>query len=249
VFALIDAIPGAPAPPGPWTVRPAPVSFRAGEADAPGQIWRADLLADPLAARVALGAAREQLRAHEAALATAEERLSRAVYTGVSFSTSAEQRGPERALQGMVQELRSEAAAPPGGASFTIRETAPPAWIAAEAQLRAFVAQAQETIAAYALVETRVAQALIGRTRVHWGGDVRSHLAANVSVVQAELHRRTLTLALRSRAALLRVFGIVLRGARIVAQMISSPVGTVTALPAAWNFVQEVLREARGSYG
>jgi hypothetical protein len=244
VFELIDPVPGAPPPPGPWAVRPAAVSF--SSTVTPEQIWRADLSADPLAARVALGVAREQLRAQEAALATAEERLQRASYAGLSFSIGAVSGAPEQALHGLVRELRAEPA-PASGVSFSTGETTPTGWIAAEAQFRAFVAQARETISTYARVETRQERMLIGRTRVNWGGDMRSHVISSVSRVQAELHRRTLMLALRSRAAILRVFAIVLRGARIVAQMISSPVGAVTALPAAWSFVQEVLREVRKS--
>ncbi len=246
MFELIDPVPGAPPPPGPWAVRPTPVRFSIDASAAPTQIWRAALSADPLAARVTLGVAREQLRAQEAALATAEERMRRATYAGTSFSSSTVGGAPERALQGLVQELRADSGTPTG-ASFSLHETTPTAWVAAEAQFRAFVAQARETISTYATIETRQERLLIGRTRVNWGGDVRSHLIAGVSRIQAELHRRTLTLALRSRAAILRVFGIVLRGARIVAQMISSPIGTVTALPAAWSFVQEVLGEVRGS--
>jgi hypothetical protein len=38
-----------------------------------------------------------------------------------------------------------------------------------------------------------------------------------------------------------------MRGATIVALMVSSPVGAVTALPAAWRFVDDLLREARGA--
>lgn len=247
MFALIDPVPGAPPPPGPWTVRPAPVSF--SSTAAPEQIWRAELSADPLAARVTLGVARAQLRAQEAALATAEERMQRASTAGLSFSVGAAAGAPEQRLQGMLQTLRAQPTAPSGGVSFSTGTAEPTEWIAAEAQFRAFVAQARETISAYALVETRQERMVIGRTRVNWGGDLRTHVIGGVSRVQAELHRRTLVLALRSRAAILRVFAIVLRGARIVAQMISSPIGAVTALPAAWGFVQDVLSEVRSIRG
>jgi hypothetical protein len=246
VFALIEPVPGAPKPPGPWTVRPAPVSF--SSVTAPEQVWRADLSSDPFAARVALGVAREQLRAQEAALATAEARMQRAAASGLSFSAGMRGGAPEQTLQSLLRALHAEPVAPTGGTSFSTREAATPAaWIAAEEQFRTFVAQARETISTYALIETRQDRLLIGRTRVNWGGDMRSYLSSGVSYMQAELHRRTLTLALRSRAAILRVFGIVLRGARIVAQMISSPIGVVTALPAAWSFVQDVLSEVRTS--
>lgn len=207
-------------------------------------IWRAQLLADPLAARVELGVAREQLQRHEQALDSAELRLGQAAFGGASFTMVA-QREPERALQEIIGAMRTP---PPsaGAASYSLREEAPSAWMQAEARFRALVAQARETISAFALVETRLGELLVGRTRVNWGGDTRSVLGASVTQVQASIHRRTLALAIRSRTALLRMLGIVLRGARIVAQAISSPLGAITALPAAWKFVDELLREGRG---
>jgi hypothetical protein len=80
---------------------------------------------------------------------------------------------------------------------------------------------------------------------VSWTGDVRSLIAAGLAPDQDALHRRSLALAMRSRAALLRTFAVVMRGATIVALMASSPLGAARALPAAWRFVDDLLREER----
>jgi hypothetical protein len=245
IFEVIEPIAGAPAPPGPWTTRPAPpASFSvAGAPDAGSPVWRASLPADPQAARAALFDAGRGLRAQEAALETATARIRRVASGGASFAVGRTP-APELELMGLMGELR---AADGGASSFGLRETVSAGWDEAEEKFRAFSAQVHETLTNYAVVETLVGGALIGRTSVGWAGDVRSLLLADLGAEQADLHRRTLGLALESRAALLRTFTTVLRGAAIVATMVSSPVGAVTALPAAWKFVDQLLTDMRSS--
>jgi hypothetical protein len=245
IFELIDPVAGASTPPGPWTTRPAPpVSFSAASApEAGAPVWRVSLPADPQAAQAALADAGRGLRAQEAALETAAGRMRRVASGGASFSAGRTP-APELELMGMIGELRATES---GARSFGLREDASSGWSEAEEKFRAFSAQVHATLTNYAVVETEVERALIGRTSVGWTGDVRSLLAAGLSPEQADLHRRTLALALESRAALLRTFTTVLRGATIVATMISSPVGAVTALPAAWKFVDQLLSDMRGS--
>ncbi|NNJ12567.1 hypothetical protein EKD04_019765 [Chloroflexales bacterium ZM16-3] len=245
IFEVIEPVAGAPAPPGPWTTRPAPpVSFSAGGApEAGAPIWRVSLSADPQEARLALDEAGRGLRAQQAALETATARMQQVARGngGASFSAGRTP-APELELMGLVGELR---AAESGAASFGLRESVSAGWGEAEEKFRAFSAQVYETLTSYAVVETELDRVLIGRTSVGWTGDVRSLMAAWLSAEQADLHRRTLALALESRAALLRTFTTVLRGATIVATMISSPVGAVTALPAAWKFVDQLLADMR----
>ncbi|NTV63299.1 MAG: hypothetical protein HGA65_07150, partial [Oscillochloris sp.] len=149
-----------------------------------------------------------------------------------------QQAAPELELLRLVGELRGE-----GEASFGLRETVSGGWNEAEQRFRAFAAQVHQTLANYALVETRVEQALIGRSSVDLSGGVRSLMRANLGIEQAEMHHTSLSLALESRAALLRTFTTVMRGAAIVATMLSSPIGTVAALPAAWKFVDQLLSD------
>jgi len=239
-FVLLDPTPGAQAPPGPWAARPAPAaSFSAGagpEAGAP--VWSARLSGDIAAARGELAAADAALDQQERALEAAIARMERSARGGASFAAG--QPAPERELQLVLEELRR----PPGAASFSVGTEAG-RLEEAQAQFRAFAAQVGETLRNYAIVETRVETALVGRTSVGWTGSMRSLVVAGISAEQRELHRRTLGLALRSRAALLRTFGTVTRGAAIVATAISSPAGPVLALPAAWRFVNQLLEDIR----
>jgi hypothetical protein len=242
-FEVIEPVAGAPAPPGPWATRPAPpVSFSAGAApEAGAPIWRVNLPSDPGEARAALADAGRVLRAQEAALDMATTRIRRLASGGASFAAGRTP-APELELMGLVGELR---AAESGASSFGLRETVSAGWQEAEEKFRAFAAQVQETLTSYAVVETQVESVLIGRTSVGWTGDVRSLLVATVGVEQADLHRGTLALALESRAAVLRTFATVMRGAAIVTTMISSPVGAVAAMPAAWKFVDQLLSDMR----
>ncbi|NTU81364.1 MAG: hypothetical protein HGA45_18630, partial [Chloroflexales bacterium] len=152
---------------------------------------------------------------------------------------------PERQLLALVGELRGEPGGPLGASAFGAGEPERPSWADAEERFRAFVAQVQDAVANFAVVETLVEGSLVARTSVSWTGDMRSLLRPALPTRHEGLHRRSLGLALRSRAALLKTFGTVMRGAALVAVMASSPVGAVTALPAAWKFVDQLLDETR----
>lgn len=243
IFELIEPVSGAPAPPGPWTTRPAPpVSFSAGAAPEAGSpVWRVRLPDDLEQASAALADAGRSLRAQEAALATATERIRRVASGGASFSAGRTP-APEQELMSMLGELRAGAS---GASSFGLREAAGAGWGEAQERFTAFAAQVHETLTNYAVVETEVGALLIGRTSVGWTGDLRSLLITELSASQAALHQRALDLALTSRAAMLRTFTTVIQGATIVARMLSSPVGAVTALPAAWKFVDQLLTDMR----
>jgi hypothetical protein len=238
LFELIDPA-GGPAPPGPWEARPAPAaSFGADEAgQAP--VWRVSLPADPAAAWAELADAEAGLRAQEAAVAAAPQRLRTLVAQGAAASFGAAP-APEGRLLALVGELRGDGAASFGAADgqgdlARIQE-----------RFRTFVGQVQDAAGSFAVVETRLAERLVARSSVGWTGDIRSLLGAGLSAHEGAVHRRSVALALRSRAALLRTFAAVVRGATIVALMVSSPAGAVAALPAAWRFVDDLLREERG---
>ncbi|WP_322490337.1 hypothetical protein [Chloroflexus sp.] len=233
VFTVIEPLPAAIAPPGPWQAQAVGSSFSLGEQ--PDVIWQARLPDDPAAAQAALRAALAQLGAHEAALATIELRLQRVVSGAVSFSLALPP--AEQAL------LNGLWAVQPEEASFGLSDTLQAQCQAAQEQIAALSAQTREALGGYATVETVQGGRLIGRTRINWHGDARSLLIAGIDSTQAELHHQTLALALRSRAGLLRLFGLVGRGAAIVATMVTSPAGVIMALPAVWRFVQEVLAE------
>lgn len=240
LFEVLDPHGAAVAPPGPWQARPAPAaSFSVGTASA--TVWRANLPADPELARSELMLAEAGLRLQEDAVAAAPARIEALVRGAASFG-AAPLAAPERELLGVLGSASGNRG---GAASFGLRETTSELWETAETRFRAFAAQAQDAITKLAVVETRVEGRLIARTSVNWTGDLRSLLSTPLAAEQAALHQRTLTLATRSRMATLRTFGTVLRGAAIVATMASSPVGAITALPAAWSFVEQLLSDMR----
>jgi hypothetical protein len=243
---------GTPPVPGPWSSQPPPppvpegLSFSTlgGEELAPIEVptWRANLPVDlnEAAAQIALGEA--SVRASQRALANAPARLDAALRrrpSGFSFSTN--ERRPEDQLFGMLGALEEE----PDAVNFGIGEDIKAGWEKANAQFRSFAAQAREAITNLAVVETRSGNLLIGRTSVNWSGDMRTLWPIALEPGQAALHQRTLNLALESRLAMLRTFILVLRGAGLVAQAVSSPIGTVTAIPAAWKFISEILNESK----
>ncbi len=238
-FVVFESTPAAVAPPGPWQPYLTAGSFVAGEQAE--MVWQARLPADLVAAQIALQQATAQLLAHEAALATVEQRLQRAITGAVSFGPTLPQ--AEQTLLNLIARAQSM----PDGVSFGLGDEIQSRWQAAQEQIIAFGAQAREALSAYATVETMQEGQLIGRTRINWHGDARSILRARIDPTQIALHQRTLALALRSRAGLIRMIGLVGRGAAIVAAMLTAPAGAVLALPAVWQFVQEILAEGRQS--
>jgi hypothetical protein len=250
-FELIDASGAAP-PPGPWATRQPPAlghsfGLPLTETPAAAHVWRVNLPADPAAAHAALAAAEADLAHHEAAIAKAPDRIrALAASEGVaSFSLREGLPAPERQLLVLVGELRGVARPTFEASAFSIAAPKELTWAEAEARFRAFMAQIHDAVSNFAVVETLVEGTLVARTSVSWTGDLRSLLHTTLPARHAELHRRTLGLALRSRAALLKTFGSVVRGAALVAVMASSPAGAITALPAAWKFVDQLLDDLR----
>jgi hypothetical protein len=241
VFVVIESSssPTVVTPPGPW--QPLVIGSAFSTGDQPDVIWQARLPDDALAAQSAIRSAMSQLDAQEHALATVEQRLRQVVDGAVSFGTTLPL--AEQHLLAWV----SMGEQPPGGASFGLRDEVQERWQAAQEQFIALSTQVCESLRSYATVETIHGSRLIARTRVNWFGDVQSWLVTDITPVQATLHHKTLTLALRSRAALLRIIGLVGRGAALIATMVASPISALMALPASWQFVQEILAEVQQS--
>ncbi|MFV9505674.1 MAG: hypothetical protein AB4911_14055 [Oscillochloridaceae bacterium umkhey_bin13] len=230
-FALI-ASRGGPPPPGPWACEANPaVSFSLGAGAEPEPPrWCADLPADLAQAQADLAVAEADLARQEAALSLVPTRMALLQATAGAASFSLAQMDPaEQELLTLVQLPATEMLPADHEAMLT--------------RFRAFVAQVQEAASNLAVVETRVNGRLLARTRVGWTGDLHHLSQPGLPVAQVQLHQRTLGLALGSRRTLIHSFGIVLRGAAIAGAMASSPLGAAMALPAAWRFVQQLLRE------
>ena len=226
--------------------------------------WAIDLPLDPRRAAAGIDSGQARLYTLLLDLDDAERRLSRFVATGglepseeASYAVGDDGAGvpvaePEADLHGLLEEiaLAGEPVAPDSDepAAFDVEE--PVAGRVQEVQdgFEAFLYQFYRTVSHYAWVETAVQGRLVGRTRVSWLGDADTTWRTPVTAEQIALHQRAVTLALNTRAAMMRVAVLVIQGARLLAQlpvMVASPIGIVMAIPAAWRFLDQVLAEAR----
>ncbi len=203
--------------------------------DAP--VWRCDLPSDPDEAAARLHVERERLDASDANLQAALARLD-AFTPGADVSFAA-QAQPEAELARLLDALHTPAPAE----SFGLRETLGGGWDEINQQFQDFVARLQHLVANYAWVETSIEGVQVGQTIVGWTGHVNTLWRLDLSPEQASLHQRNLALALDSRNALIKRFALVVQGAIKLSGMLATPGGAVLALPAAWNYINQVLAE------
>jgi hypothetical protein len=94
-------------------------------------------------------------------------------------------------------------------------------------------------------------QTFLDRRRVGWSvltlshGRVQTVLRSGLASWQVHVHQRAIEMALFSRAALVRLLGLVLRVAAAVPALAATPVAPVLALIAGWRLVYDVLGEVR----
>ena len=226
--------------------------------------WAIDLPLDPRQAKAGIDNGQARLYTLLLDLGDAEQRLAGFVATGglsppeeASYAigddgAGAPVREPEADLHGLLGEiaLAAKAAARDSDEPVAFDVEGPVAGRVREAQdgFEAFLLQFYRTVSHYAWVETAVQGHLVGRTRVSWLGDADTTWRTPVTAEQIALHQRAVTLALNTRAAMMRVAVLVIQGARLLAQlpvMLASPIGIVMAIPAAWRFLDQVLAEAR----
>jgi len=244
---------GPPGLAGPWEVSPpAPVSFDAGAVPAAEQtpLWRANLPGDQAAAGQALSEAEAELLAAEVALegmSARMEALTRAgTASGVSFDASALAL-PPGSPEASALDLLSQAQAIEQGrpVSFGLEGLGSQAWEEAQKQFEAFLNQLQREVLNLAWVETNSGGRLLARTVIGWTGDSNTLWAEDTAAEERDLHRRSLTTAVRSRLLRVRIFSTVTGGAAKLSVMFTTPAGVVLALPAAWKLVTEILRQLK----
>ena len=250
-FELWDrALPDiAPEVIGLWSVVPrgsdgttASVPTPAEGVDAP--VWRGNY-ADPGRAEASLRFGEASLTFSRKGLGSVPERLNRLIENqpaaldfGVPSSdgTLAE---PEAEFLALMQEVKNGYSA----ISFDTGEKSSLGWEQASHQLKDILERASRFVAAYAWVETRVQEELLGRTVVSWTGDVNTAWRAGLRPEQIRLHQRTLALALGSRDTLFRTVLLAAQLAVKVSVLSSTPGGVILALPAVWRFIHRVLAE------
>jgi hypothetical protein len=185
--------------------------------DLPGLLFQARLPDDLAAAATVLRGAESRLAGVEPALSVAAQRLAAFPVTlppQVGELADAEAK--------LTAYLRSDAAQ------------------AALAEFQGFVQQMQQVLTPQASIETTVGAQVVARSVLTVSSDLRTAWLGPVDAERAALHKRTVALALATRAALLRTVALTIRGAAILA---TGAAAGPLALPAAWRFIQDVRTE------
>jgi hypothetical protein len=96
-----------------------------------------------------------------------------------------------------------------------------------------------------AWVETRSEGRLLGQTLVGWSCDTQTLWGDVLEETQQVLHRRNLQLALASRLLHLRLLIIATQAAAKISLLLggSGGAGTLLALPLAWRYLNQILKE------
>lgn len=210
--------------------------WQSAPGDKPGVVWEVDVSGEGVLA--ALEQPAGQLAAAERALPAAERRLQRFIATARSpqFAFA----GPAPGL-GAAERQLALALAPEtqpfalGGLRTELDE--------ALRRATAFAHQVRRTAGQPALVRSSAGGRPLGRTRVSWGGDVRTVWAAGLTPANVAVHDRAVQLALTTFHAWLRMVTLVGAGAVRLSVLLPTGIGALTALPAAWNFVTGILSE------
>ncbi|MCA1647386.1 MAG: hypothetical protein LC797_18645 [Chloroflexi bacterium] len=198
--------------------------------------WNGDVAADP----ASLADADARLRRSSDAMEVAELRLDRHVrQSTVSAVYGVAMRAPEATLSALIHT--STGASDSRLVTYGLPDISS-AWSRVVADFSAMLATAGRMLGDLASVETLAAGRLFGRTVVSWTGTQVTVWPANPSNREVLAHIRVLDLAIRTRAAFLRMVAVVARAARVLTSL-ATPLGPLLALPAAWKFVDEVVRE------
>ena len=238
-----------------WDIPPLPVSevvsFSAPAPDV-GQApaWRVNLPADPSAAIQQLENSRAELQASQEALNNVPDRIENLVNRSQAeargeVSFAAEPLPPAEAelirMLGAAGQIAVRGEQPE--VSFGLGQDLGAELRKATEGFQQFTQRISRLIAHFAWVETQVTGHLLARTVVGWTGDLDTLWEQYLRPEQIDLHRRSLNLAITSRAAMLRTFIVTTQGAAKLSILLATPGGAILALPAAWKYVNQILAE------
>ncbi len=225
---------------GLWDIVPAATSFAPDSEQTESLRWWVNLPANLQAAMMAVDG--QLLLLHQEGYTLNQQALQRfeaALYAvGKSASFAPDIAQPERELVTWLQMMG-------GGQSLWPGEDLLKDWWETAKQTRAFIEQVQRSLAYYAWVETSVAGEYLGRTAIHWQGDVTTEWRAGLGTQQVMLHQRVVTLAIESRTTWVRVFLMAIRGAVMLSAALGTPGGMLLSLPMAIKFICQMLAELR----
>jgi hypothetical protein len=233
-----------------WEISPshgaAEIAFSAAESGEPLQaVWRMDLHGDAPAAEAEMANYFALAQASEAALDDLPARLESLLVIGiagaqgVAFAAEAGPADPEAALLSELSNIERASRQ----VSFAVGEDPLAGWREAYQAFQETANRLLRAIAYMAWVETRLDGRLLGRTRVSWTGDTETVYLAEVSPGHADLHRRSLEVAVVSRNILLRAFAATLTGAAKCSVLIATPGGALLAVPTVWKYIQQILSQ------
>ena len=242
-------------PLGLWELAPQTVSFGMGEDEtaappAEGTIYKLNLPADATSARQAMlgqeaaletaGAALQGIPTRLADVAAQMQQRQQTQPGSPSFDAAA--LTPEAELLLALAEIER---GPGGEVSFGLGEDLGAAFEAAKAQFEKLMAQLDRDFLHFAWVETSISNRLIARTSVDWSGDSNTTWAENIASEQVAMHQRALSIASQTRNLRLRMFVTVAGGTAKVAGLMTTPAGAVLALPVMYQYVSNILKQAK----
>jgi len=260
---------------GPWTrALPDIVAFDAG-VDQPASLWRIDLARDDAANRAALVAGERSVARAHAVLDDVPQRLDRVLDQTLAELAHATRPEPTRGDRGQLPTpklpklesdlvaalVRTEAQAsqkpeaplPSEGAPQPPSSPSQPAnpsdTTGSSARVPGRLEQALHSIGdlarGRARVETHLEGVLVAISVTTLSGDTELWVVPGLSQAAAELHARSVAIALRTRQCWARVLALIVAccGRFAALGMLS---GGLAAVPLVWRFLRNVLREGRG---
>jgi len=113
-------------------------------------------------------------------------------------------------------------------------------------EFETFIRKISEFLKPSLCVESRIRESLFARTRAGIGGDLKTlwNFTDGEFSAYASLHRRNVSFTLDSRTALFQLLAQIISGAAALAVRFSLPGGAITALPAAWRYIRDVMAQA-----
>jgi hypothetical protein len=237
---------------GIWAPRsPVTMAFGVGDQAAPGEItqedeivWSVSLPNNPGLANAIVTERAQAVGASQQNLTQAREMLRTLPGQGVeaaafALADTAERPSPEIMLQRRLAALHDTGEAVSFGLTWSTD------WSSALADYQTFVQQAMQVLKPTLCVETQVAEAVLAFTRVRFSGDIDTCWADPCSAHYISLHHHVLSLTLESRLALLQLLAQTAAGAAMLAVRFSLPGGALTALPATWRYLQDVMAQGQ----
>ncbi|MCG8418155.1 MAG: hypothetical protein MJE77_09465 [Proteobacteria bacterium] len=123
------------------------------------------------------------------------------------------------------------------------RAAAKSRWSEMAASARSAIEAVWRLVSQHSWVDTRLRGRLVASTFMTVSGDTRLTVGPQLTAETAFLHRRSFSLAVRTRDAWARLLTSVLQISARIARVAAVPHSFVTALPIVWKFARNVLAE------